>query len=230
MRLLASGQYPAHSVEEAAQYAARHYAEAARTMKRLDGAAATSFPQTVTMALADYPYFNMINWSSDNIAMVDATDGGPEARDIHYLANYGVFGKAGENIEEGNNGSIELRTGPYWLDYSAKRREIRNGGADSIAAQFILNNLFQAYIERKTGEARSEPLYEPVSDYFLFEDEPNQVYDLMNTVYRKYGIESVYEVIKLVYDSMDTKQLEQGSTEPIIEELLRGYLNGKAGG
>lgn len=230
LRLLASGQYPTRYAQEAAQFAARHYAEAARTIKMLDGEAATRFPQTVTMALADYPYFNMNNWSFDNIDSVDATDGGPDARDIHFLSNHRFFVAGGTEIEKGNSGGIELRTGQYWLDYAAKRRAIRNGGVDFIDTQYVLNNLFQAYIERKTGEERSDPLFEPVSNYFLFKDEPNQVYDLMNTIYSKYGIESVYEVIKLVYDSMDSKQLEQGSTEPIIEELLRGYLNRKGEG
>ncbi|MBE9916893.1 hypothetical protein G8C92_23015 [Paenibacillus donghaensis] len=235
LRLLASGQLPAGSVEEAAQSAAKQYAEAARTLEMLDGEAATSFPQTITMALADYPYFSLDESSLRTRGMVDAASAGPEARDIHFLtafssSNYlgAIFGA---DIEKGKNGNIQLRTGQYWLDYSAKRREIRNARLSHLNEQHILNNLFQAYIERKVaGEESTDPLFEQSSIYFL-NHTPNQVYDLMNTIYSKYGIESVYEVIKLVYDSIGTEpeqQIEDSNEQ--MEELLRGYLQRKTEG
>jgi hypothetical protein len=228
LRLLVTGQYPARSVEDAAQFAARNYAEATRTIKMLDGEAATSFPQTVTMAIADYPFSNMLNWSSDNIDMVDPTDGGPEARDIHFISNRRAFGAIVADIKQGKNGSIELKTGHFWLDYTAKRRAIRNGRVDFFDTQYILNNLFQAYIERRITGDRSQPLFKPVSDYFL-SGTPTEVYDLLNTVYSQYGIESVYDAIRLIYNSIGTKPLDKDSNEQ-MEELLRGYLHRKTEG
>lgn len=229
LRLLASGQLPTRSVEEAAQFAARHYAQAARTLKMLDGEAATSFPQTVTMALADYPYYSLNMVSMSTLGMVDAAVGGPEARDIHFLSKLSELSYFGTEIERGKNGNIQLRTGQYWLDYSAKRREIRNARMLNLNAQFTLNNFFQAYNELKlVGEELPDRLFEPVSSYFL-NGTPNQVYDLMNTIYSQYGIESVYDVIKLVYDSIGTEQLIEDSDEQ-MEALLRGYLQRKMEG
>jgi hypothetical protein len=226
LRLLASGQLSDRSVEEAAQFAAKHYAQAARTLKMLDGEAATSFPQTVTMALADYPYYSLNMVSMSTLGMVDAAVGGPEARDVHFLSKVSVSSYFGAEIDRGKNGNIQLRTGQYWLDYSAKRREIRNARLVNLNAQYILNNFFQAYNELKlAGGELPDPLFEPVSRYFL-NGTPNQVYDLMNTIYSQYGIESVYEVIKLVYDSIGTEQLNEDSDEQ-MEELLRGYLQRK---
>ncbi|MBP1995093.1 hypothetical protein [Paenibacillus eucommiae] len=225
LRLLASFQLPASSVEEAAQLAARHYAEAARTLEMLDGEAATSFPQRITMALADYPYYSLSNYGLNTSGMVDAAAAGPEARDTHFLSKFGYFRA---EIEQGKNGNIQLRTGQYWLDYSAKRREISNARLAYFNSQYILNNFFQAYIERKVaGEEPTDPLFEHGS-YFL-NGRPNQVYDLMNTIYSQFGIKSVYEVIKLVYDSIGTEQLILDSDEQ-MEELLRGYLHRKTEG
>lgn len=51
----------------------------------------------------------------------------------------------------------------------------------------------------------------------------------MNTIYSQYGIESVYDVIKLVYDSIGTEQLIEDSDEQ-MEALLRGYLQRKMEG
>lgn len=229
LRLLASGQLPDRSVEEAAQYAAKYYAQAARTLKMLDGEAATSFPQSVTMALADYPYYSLNMVSMNTLGMVDAAVGGPEARDVHFLSKVSVSSYFGAEIDRGKNGNIQLRTGQYWLDYSAKRREIRNARLVYFNSQYILNNFFQAYIERKVaGNELKGPLFEPVSSYFL-NGIPNQVYDLMNTIYSQYGIESVYDVIKLVYNSIGTEQLVEDSDEQ-MEELLRGYLQRKTEG
>ncbi|AWV32390.1 family 1 glycosylhydrolase [Paenibacillus odorifer] len=229
LRLLASGQLPARSVEEAAQFAARHYAQAARTLKKLDGEAATSFPQTVTMALADYPYYSLNMVSMSTLGMVDASVGGPEARDVHFLSKVSVSSYFGAEIDRGKNGNIQLRTGQYWLDYSAKRREIRNARMLNLNAQYTLNNFFQAYNELKlVGGKLPDRLFEPVSSYFL-NGTPNQVYDLMNTIYSQYGIESVYDVIKLVYDSIGTEQLIEDSDEQ-MEALLRGYLQRKMEG
>lgn len=228
-RLLASGQLPARSVEEAAQFAARHYAQAARTLKKLDGEAATSFPQTVTMALADYPYYSLNMVSMSTLGMVDASVGGPEARDVHFLSKVSVSSYFGAEIDRGKNGNIQLRTGQYWLDYSAKRREIRNARMLNLNAQYTLNNFFQAYNELKlVGGKLPDRLFVPVSSYFL-NGIPNQVYDLMNTIYSQYGIESVYDVIKLVYDSIGTEQLIEDSDEQ-MEALLRGYLQRKMEG
>ncbi|OMD89822.1 hypothetical protein BSK49_10625 [Paenibacillus odorifer] len=228
-RLLASGQLPARSVEEAAQFAARHYAQAAHTLKMLDGEAATSFPQTVTMALADYPYYSLNMVSMSTLGMVDASVGGPEARDIHFLSKVSVSSYFGAEIDRGKNGNIQLRTGQYWLDYNAKRREIRNARMLNLNAQYTLNNFFQAYNELElVGGKLPDRLFEPVSSYFL-NGTPNQVYDLMNTIYSQYGIESVYDVIKLVYDSIGTEQLIEDSDEQ-MEALLRGYLQRKTEG
>jgi hypothetical protein len=199
----------------------------------LDGDAATNFPQTVTMALADYPYYSLNMVSMSTLGMVDAAVGGPEARDVHFLSKVSVSSYFGAEIERGKNGNIQLRTGQYWLDYSAKRREIRNARLVNLNAQYILNNFFQAYNELKlAGGELPDPLFEPVSRYFL-NGTPNQVYDLMNTIYSQYGIESVYEVIKLVYDSIGTEQLNEDSDEDSdeqMEELLRGYLQRKTEG
>lgn len=227
LRLLASGQLPASSVEEAAQLAAKQYVEAAHTLEMLDGKAATSFPQSITMALADYPYYSLNEFDLRTRGMVDAAAAGPEARDTHYLSNLSKYRYFEAEIEQGKNGDIQLRTGQYWLDYSAKRREISNARLAYFNSQYILNNFFQAYIERKVeGEERTDPLFEPGS-YFL--NGPNQVYDLMNTIYSQYGIGSVYEVIKLVYDSIGTEPLIEDSDEQ-MEELLRGYLQRKTEG
>lgn len=230
LSLLTSGQLPARTVEEAAQLTAKQYAEAARTLKMLDGKAATSFPETITMALTDYPYSRLNEFISIETDMVDPVAAGPEARDIHYLSKYSKngYGASGTEIEQGKNRKIQLRTGQYWLDYSAKRRESRYARVANYNAQYILNNLFKVYIERKVaGEELPGPLFEP-GRYFLH-GIPNQVYDLMNTIYNQYGIESLYDVIKLVYDSMGTEQLNEDTDEQ-MEELLRGYLQRKTEG
>lgn len=231
LSLLTSGQLPARSVEEAAQLTAKQYAEAARTLKMLDGKTATSFPKTITMALTDYPYSRLNEFNSLETDMVDPVAAGPEARDTHYLSKYsknGYYGASGTEIEQGKNGKIQMRTGQYWLDYSAKRRESGYARVANFHAQYILNNIFQVYIERKVaGEELPGPLFVPDS-YFL-DGTPNRVYDLVNTIYSQYGIESVYEVIKLVYDSIGTEQLNEDSDEQ-MEELLRGYLQRKAEG
>lgn len=230
LRLLASGQLPARSVEEAARLTARQYAEATRTLKMLDGENATDFPGTMTMVLADYPYSRLNEYNSNETNMVDPAAAGPEGRDTHYLSKYsnnGYYGASGAEIEQGENGKIELRTGQYWLDYSAKRRESNYVRVINIDVQYILNNIFQVYIERKVAEEELPgPLFEPVSSYFR-EGTPNQVYDLMNTIYIQYGIESVYDVIKLVYDRMGPDQLVEDRD---VEELLLGYLHTKTEG
>ncbi|MFF2019700.1 hypothetical protein [Paenibacillus sp. NPDC058177] len=231
LRLLTSGQLPARSVEEAAQLAAKQYVEAAHTLEMLDGKAATSFPQTVTMALADYPYYSLNESSLKTRGMVDAAVAGPEARDTHFVSNsspFSLFDYFGAEIEQGKNGNIQLRTGQYWLDYSAKRRKISNARLYYFNSQYILNNFFQAYIERKVaGEELPGPLLEPGSS--VLDGRPNQVNDLMNNIYSQYGIESVYEVIKLVYDSIGKEQLGEDSDEQ-MEELLQGYLQRKMEG
>jgi len=51
----------------------------------------------------------------------------------------------------------------------------------------------------------------------------------MNTIYNRHGTEGVYEVIKLVYDSIGTEQLDDDTDEQ-MEELLRTYLQKKAEG
>ncbi|WNS46083.1 hypothetical protein [Paenibacillus sp. MMS20-IR301] len=225
VRLLASGQLPVRAVEEAAQLAASQYAEAERTLNRLDGEAAADFPRTVTMALADHPNYILNQLPLRTSGMVNAMEG-PEARDIHYLSAYGYFGA---DIEQGTSGEIHLRTGQYWLDYSAERRAGSSGRLTYFNTQFILNNLFQAYNERKlAGEESRGLLFDPVGKYFL-DSQANQVYDLINTIYSQHGIESVYEVLKLIYDSIGTEQLNKDS-DAQIEELLRGYLQRKTEG
>lgn len=181
------------------------------------------------MALADYPYYSLNMVSMRTLGMVDASVGGPEARDVHFLSKVSVSSYFGAEIDRGKNGNIQLRTGQYWLDYSAKRREIRNARMLNLNAQYTLNNFFQAYNELKlVGGKLPDRLFEPVSSYFL-NGTPNQVYDLMNTIYSQYGIESVYDVIKLVYDSIGTEQLIEDIDEQ-MEALLRGYLQRKMEG
>lgn len=225
LRLLASGQLPARSVEEAAQLTVRQYVEAERTLERLDGEAVASFPRTITMALADHPNRILNETPLKTRGMVNAT-AGPEARDTHFLSKYGHFGT---EIEQEGNGKIQLRTGPYWLDYSAKRRASSIGSLSYFNSQYILNNFFQAYIELKVAEEQlPDLLFEQPDRYFIVFG-PNQVYDLMNTIYNRHGTEGVYEVIKLVYDSIGTEQLDDDTDEQ-MEELLRSYLQKKAKG
>lgn len=225
LRLLASGQYSARTVEEAAQYAVRQYAEAAQTLTRLDGQAATIFPETVTLALADYPYSILTESYSRTMGMVDAAAAGPQARDIHPISSSRYLGA---DIEQEKDGRIHLRTGNYWLDYSAKRREIRNAHTYYFNAQVILDNVFQSYIEGKTaGASLPETVLKP-GGYFG-DGRPKPIYALINTIYRQYGLESGFEMTKLIYNNIGTAQLSEDSDEQ-IENLLQDYLQKKREG
>jgi len=226
-RLLASAQLPTRSIELAAQLSAEHYAEVVRTLERLDGEAVTNFPQTVTMALSDYPFYNLNESSLRTRGMVDAAMGGPEARDIHYLYQGSKYRYFGAEVEQRKDGQIHLNSAQYWLDYSAKRRESSNGRLSYFNAQFILNHLFQTYIEQRV---KNEEIIAPqFQEGNYFWNGSNQVYELMNTIYDQYGIVGGYEVIKLLYNSIGTEQIFEDSDEE-IEALLADYLQRKLEG